>query len=60
MIKNIMSTLSFVQAVAMAAERRLWGEIWCAFESGGLDAEDIYIIVVQVLCIYMLASAHKR
>uniref|UniRef100_A0A803MFQ3 WLM domain-containing protein n=1 Tax=Chenopodium quinoa TaxID=63459 RepID=A0A803MFQ3_CHEQI len=38
--KNIMSALSPVQAAAMAAERRLQDEIWCAFVSGGF-AEDL-------------------
>ncbi|XP_010675902.2 DNA-dependent metalloprotease WSS1 isoform X1 [Beta vulgaris subsp. vulgaris] len=38
--RNIMSTLSPVQAAAMAAERRLRDEIWCASASGGLDAEE--------------------
>ncbi|CAO2835728.1 unnamed protein product [Amaranthus hypochondriacus] len=35
--KNIMSALSPVQAAAMAAERRLQDEIWCASASGGLN-----------------------
>uniref|UniRef100_A0A803LQ41 Zinc ion binding protein n=1 Tax=Chenopodium quinoa TaxID=63459 RepID=A0A803LQ41_CHEQI len=38
--KNIMSALSPVQAAAMAAERRLQDEIWCASVSGGF-AEDL-------------------
>lgn len=39
--KNIMSALSPVQAAAMAAERRLQDEIWCASVSGGFGAEDM-------------------
>ncbi|XP_057529380.1 uncharacterized protein LOC130807973 isoform X2 [Amaranthus tricolor] len=38
--KNIMSALSPVQAAAMAAERRLQDEIWCASASGGLNPEE--------------------
>uniref|UniRef100_A0A7C9F9J7 WLM domain-containing protein n=1 Tax=Opuntia streptacantha TaxID=393608 RepID=A0A7C9F9J7_OPUST len=38
--KNIMSALSPVQAAAMAAERRLQDEIWCASASRGLDVEE--------------------
>ncbi|KAL2944933.1 DNA-dependent metalloprotease WSS1 [Bienertia sinuspersici] len=38
--KNIMSALSPVQAAAMAAERRLQDEIWCASASGALDVEE--------------------
>ncbi|XP_052176410.1 DNA-dependent metalloprotease WSS1-like isoform X2 [Diospyros lotus] len=30
---NIMSTLSATQAAVMAAERRLYDEVWCGFES---------------------------
>ncbi|XP_021842642.2 uncharacterized protein [Spinacia oleracea] len=39
--KNIMSALSPGQAAAMAAERRLQDEIWCASASAGLDADEL-------------------
>ncbi|KAL9230003.1 hypothetical protein vseg_005406 [Gypsophila vaccaria] len=38
--KNIMTSLSPVQAAAMAAERRLQDEIWCASSSNTGDAEE--------------------
>ncbi|KAK9689464.1 hypothetical protein RND81_09G060900 [Saponaria officinalis] len=38
--KNIMTALTPVQAAAMAAERRLQDEIWCASSSNRVDAEE--------------------
>lgn len=38
--KKIMSALSPVQAAAMAAERRLQDDIWCASASGGFDVAE--------------------
>uniref|UniRef100_A0A803MWI8 Uncharacterized protein n=1 Tax=Chenopodium quinoa TaxID=63459 RepID=A0A803MWI8_CHEQI len=60
--KNIMSSLSPVQAAAMAAERRLQDEIWCASVSGGFaeDLGDSDLLETVVPCGPAAASASSN